>query len=436
MSVDALLSHPVSNICGELTVPGDKSISHRALILGSIANGCTEVTGFLPSDDCLATLKIMRALGVRIEQEGEGRLSIDGVGMHGLKQSLSVLDCGNSGTSMRLLTGLLAAQPFSSSLTGDSSLLQRPMSRVSTPLLAMGAEVTTCEGKPPINITPVLALKAISFTIPVVSAQVKSAILLASLYAEGVTCIKERGISRDHTERMLKTFSYPVSYQQGEIRVKGGEELKAAHLSIPGDLSSAAFFIVAATIIPGSKLLLRHVGINPTRSGIIAILRKMGANIRFIREYSVGEEPVADIQVCSAPLRGITIPTEWVSLAIDEFPILFIAAACAVGETRVQQAQELRIKESDRLSVMAQGLTALGIAVEEFADGIAITGGTIQGGTVESQGDHRIAMAFAIAGACAKDAILIKNCQHIATSFPNFVATANDLNFEIGSIHE
>ncbi|TAL61327.1 MAG: 3-phosphoshikimate 1-carboxyvinyltransferase, partial [Legionella sp.] len=342
-----------------------------------------------------------------------------------------IIDCGNSGTSIRLLAGLLAAQAFDSELTGDESLLKRPMLRIAKPLAAMGAAINTVEGKPPIRIKGGQQLQGIDYEMPEVSAQVKSCILLAGLYAKGETSVIEKGVSRNHTELMLKSFGYPVAQTDHTVTVDSLGECKGTTLTIPGDISSAAFFIVAATIIPNSNIIIRGVGVNPTRTGVIQILLQMGANITLINQRRSGEELVADIQVQHAPLHGIEIPLEYVPLAIDEFPILFIAAACAKGKTILHGAKELRVKESDRIGVMADGLTRLGIENICYDDGIMIDGGTLLGGEVESGGDHRIAMSFAIAGAVAKDPVKIFDCANVATSFPNFVSTANSLHFRI-----
>lgn len=426
-----LISNPVSSIRGEITVPGDKSMSHRSIILGALAQGTTIVDGFLEGEDCLATLKAFRAMGVVIEGPDQQRIVIHGVGKNGLQKPQHIIDCGNSGTSIRLLAGLLAAQQFDSELTGDESLLQRPMLRVSKPLTAMGAHISTCDGKPPIRIKGGVSLRGIDYVMPEVSAQVKSCILLASLYAQGQTCITETGISRDHTERMLKTFSYPVECKENRILIRGDAECTATEVHIPGDISSAAFFIVAATIIPGSDVLITNVGINPTRIGILHILNEMGANISIVNQRAYGEEPVADLRVKYAALKGITIAPELVPLAIDEFPIIFIAASCAQGDTLLRGAKELRLKESDRIGAMISGLQQLGIEAQGFDDGALITGGSLQGGVIDSHGDHRIAMAFAVAGAVASEPVLIKNCANVATSFPDFTGTANKLHFSI-----
>ncbi|AMP89932.2 3-phosphoshikimate 1-carboxyvinyltransferase [Legionella pneumophila] len=425
------ISKPVDYLKGEITVPGDKSISHRSIIFGAIAIGTSVIDGFLDGEDCIATLKAFQAMGVKIEGPEKQRVIIHGVGKYGLKQPKNIIDCGNSGTSMRLLAGLLAAQQFDSQLTGDDSLLKRPMLRISKPLSQMGSDVTTQDGKPPIVIKGGKKLNGIHYVMPEASAQVKSCLLLAGLYAEGQTKITENAVSRDHTERMLKTFSYPIQMADGTIVIDSNGECHGTHLNIPGDISSAAFFIVAASITPGSDVLIRNVGVNPTRTGIIHILTEMGADITVLNQRAYGEEPVADLHIRYSQLKGIDIPASMVPLAIDEFPVIFIAAVCAKGKTTLRGAKELRLKESDRIGAMVDGLSQLGVYVEGFDDGILIEGGCIHGGEVNSRGDHRIAMSFAIAGAVASGPVTIKNCANVATSFPSFVTTANVLRFQI-----
>nr|WP_115385483.1 3-phosphoshikimate 1-carboxyvinyltransferase [Legionella gratiana] len=425
------ISKPVGSIKGEITVPGDKSISHRSIIFGSIARGTTIINGFLDGDDCIATLKAFQAMGVTIEGPDEQQVVIYGVGKYGLKKPNQVLDCGNSGTSIRLLTGLLAAQSFDSQLTGDESLLKRPMLRISKPLTLMGADISTVDGKPPITLKGGKKLHGINYVMPEASAQVKSCILLAGLYAEGETLITETGVSRDHTELMLKNFSYPIHRAGNTLVINSAHECIATEIYIPGDISSAAFFIVAATIIPGSDVLIRNVGINQTRTGIIHILLEMGANITLENQRQLGEEWVADLRVRYAHLKGINISANMVPLAIDEFPAIFIAAACARGQTTLRGASELRYKESDRIAAMVDGLKKLGIQAQALDDGVFIEGGTLQGGIVESREDHRIAMSFAIAGAVASAPVTIKNCANVATSFPLFVDTAKQLQLQI-----
>lgn len=430
------ISKPAHALRGELVVPGDKSISHRSIIFGSIAKGTTRINGFLDGEDCLATLKAFQEMGVIIERPEKQQVVIHGVGKDGLKKPEQVIDCGNSGTSMRLLAGLLSAQRFDSQLTGDESLLKRPMLRVSKPLILMGADISTNEGKPPIIIRGGKKLHGIHYIMPEASAQVKSCILLAALYAEGETRITETKLSRNHTELMLNYFSYPISRTDNTLVIHSDNECLATEVFVPGDISSAAFFIVAASIIPNSDVLIRNVGINPTRIGIIHILLKMGAKITLLNQRQLGQEWVADLHVQYAPLVGIHIDSNMVPLAIDEFPAIFIAAACAKGQTILHDAQELRFKESDRIAAMVDGLTQLGIYAKALDDGILIEGGILNGGVVDSKGDHRIAMSFAIAGAVAKDSVLIKNCANVATSFPLFVDTAKDLQLQIEELSE
>lgn len=424
---------PGGALQGTLLVPGDKSISHRAIMLGAIANGDTHVKGFLAGADCLATITAFRALGVKITDISVTERIIHGVGLHGLQPPTATLDLGNSGTSMRLLAGLLAGQKFRSTLTGDESLRRRPMARVVNPLLQMGAQITMQAGElPPLTINGNPALKAIDYTLPIASAQVKSALLLAGLYASGETCIAEPQLCRDHTERMLTAFDYPLQRQGHMIRLTGQQQLTACAINVPGDLSSAAFFIVAATIAANSRLWLPNVGINPTRTGILIILRAMGADIRCHNERLVNGEPVADLEVLSHPLHGIEIKPEWVPLAIDEFPIIFIAASTAKGRTVLRGAAELRVKESDRIVAMSQGLAVLGIKTTILSDGIEIEGQPHwAGGQIESCGDHRVAMAFAIAALRATQPITIRDCANVTTSFPDFPAIAQSVGLEL-----
>lgn len=424
-------SQPAQPLQGEVTMPGDKSISHRAVMLGSIAEGETTVHGFLNGEDCQATLGICRQMGVAIDYVADQPLVIQGVGKYGLTASESAFDCGNSGTSMRLLAGLLAGQSFDSILTGDASLQRRPMERISDPLTRMGASIQTQAGKPPLYITGNKTLTGIHYSMPHASAQVKSCLLLAGLYAQGETVIIEPIPTRDHTERLLQAFSCPIKQEQNNLIISGDAVCKATEIWIPGDISSAAFFLVAASIIPGSVLLIRKTGINPGRTGIVHILKKMGADITLINEHHAGAEPVADILVKYAPLTGIDITKDLVPLAIDEFPAICIAAAAASGTTTLHGAAELRVKESDRIAAMVNGLQTMGIKAEAFADGFAIEGGVIQGGTVDSLGDHRIAMAFAIAGQIAQHPVYIQDCANVRTSFPNFIALTNQSGMDI-----
>ena len=424
---------PGGALRGRLRVPGDKSISHRAIMFGALAEGTTAISGFLEGEDCLATLRAFRAMGVSIDGPDQGRVSVQGVGLHGLRDPSEPLDMGNSGTSMRLMSGLLAGQAFDTVLTGDASLRRRPMRRVTEPLTQMGAWIeATATGSAPLQIHGNRLLDGIDYLLPVASAQVKSCLLLAGLYARGVTRITEPAPTRDHTERLLEGFAYPLR-REGErtVAVTGGGRLIATELDIPADISSAAFFLVGASIAPGSDLLLEHVGINPTRTGVLDILRLMGADIEVLNARLAGGEPVADLRVRSAPLHGIAIPKELVPLAIDEFPALFIAAACAEGVTVLTGAEELRVKESDRIQVMADGLITLGIAAEPTEDGIVIQGGALSGGTVESRGDHRIAMSFAMAALRARDPILIRDCLNVTTSFPGFAQLAGAAGLQL-----
>lgn len=426
------LANPGGRLSGRIRVPGDKSISHRSIMLGSLAEGTTEVEGFLEGEDALATLQAFRDMGVVIEGPHHGRVTIHGVGLHGLKPAPGPIYLGNSGTSMRLLSGLLAAQDFDSTLTGDPSLSKRPMNRVANPLREMGAVIeTAAEGRPPMVIRGGHKLKGLTYTLPMASAQVKSCLLLAGLYAEGKTTVTEPAPTRDHTERMLRGFGYSVDVEGATASVASGGKLKATHIEVPADISSAAFFLVAASIAEGSGLVLEHVGINPTRTGVIDILRLMGADIRLENQREVGGEPVADLHVRAARLKGIEIPEELVPLAIDEFPVLFVAAACAEGRTVLRGAEELRVKESDRIQVMADGLLTLGVKCEPTPDGIIIDGGQIGGGEVHGHGDHRIAMAFSVASLRANAPIRIHDCANVATSFPNFLALCAQVGIRV-----
>jgi 3-phosphoshikimate 1-carboxyvinyltransferase len=419
-------------LTGRLRVPGDKSISHRSIMLGSLAEGLTEVSGFLEGEDSLATLSAFRAMGVQIAGPDAGRLRIQGVGLHGLQAPADDLYLGNSGTSMRLMSGLLSGQRFNTTLSGDVSLSGRPMQRVVAPLTSMGAAIeTTAGGTAPLRVQGGRQLSGIDYAMPVASAQVKSSLLLAGLYASGTTCVSEPAPTRDHTERMLAGMGYSLQREADRVCLQGGGSLRGIAIDIPADISSAAFFLVGASIAPGSELVLEHVGMNPTRTGIIDILRRMGADITLLNEREMGGEPVADLRVRSAQLRGIDIPPELVPLAIDEFPVVFVAAACAQGRTLLTGAEELRVKESDRIQVMADGLQALGVDAQPTADGMVIEGGKIGGGRVDSHGDHRIAMAFSMAALRADAAIEITDCANVNTSFPGFVDLAHRMGLAI-----
>ncbi len=415
---------PGGKLVGSIRVPGDKSMSHRVIMLGAIAEGKTDVSGFLEGEDALSTLGAFRNMGVMISEPESGRLSIEGVGLRGLRAPTGIMDVGNSGTSIRLMAGLLAGQTFSSVLTGDQSLLRRPMARVITPLSQMGAVISSREGCPPLEISGGRKLRGVHYELPVASAQVKSSVLLAGLFAEGFTSVVEPAPTRDHTERMLTGFGYAVEVESGSIGLEGGGTLQGTRVDIPADISSAAFFMVGASIAEGSDLVLEHVGINPTRDGVIRILKAMGADIESSNERDVGGEPVADLRIRSAPLRGIDIPVEEVPLAIDELPAILIAAACAEGVTVLRGAEELRVKESDRIASMAEGLTQLGISNTVHADGITVIGGDIGGGVIATHHDHRIAMSFAMAALRASDRIKVSDCAHVATSFPGFAELA------------
>jgi 3-phosphoshikimate 1-carboxyvinyltransferase len=436
------VAKPGGKLSGEFRVPGDKSISHRSIMLGSLAEGTTEVTGFLEGEDSLATLQSFRDMGVVIEGPHRGRVTVHGVGLHGLKRPPNALYLGNSGTSMRLLSGLMSAQQFDVEMTGDESLSKRPMNRVANPLREMGAVIESADkGRPPLKIKGregikgSQPLKGIHYVLPMASAQVKSCLLLAGLYAEGETTVIEPAPTRDHTERMLKGFGYPVEVNGPKITVRPGGTLTATQIDVPSDISSATFFMVAASIAKDSDITLQHVGINPTRVGAINILRQMGANIEMLNEREVGGEPVADLRIRSAQLKGIQIPEDQVPLAIDEFPAIFIAAACAEGTTVLTGAEELRVKESDRIQAMVDGLQILGVDAIGTEDGAIIKGfgseGSFNGGEVDSVDDHRIAMSFTIASLRASAEIVVKDCANVATSFPGFVELASDAGIQV-----
>ena len=430
------MSNYITSIAGPLKgtikVPGDKSISHRSIMLGSIADGVTKVSGFLEGEDSLATLSAFMDMGVKIERNGSN-VTINGVGKYGLQEPINSLNLGNSGTSIRLMSGLLSAQSFDSELCGDESLSKRPMGRVIEPLRLMGADISGNDSKPPLLIKGGKQLSSIEYTLPVASAQIKSCLLLAGLYSDGKTTIIENGISRDHTERMLKGFGYDVTCSSNTISLMGGGSLKSCDIEVPSDISSAAFFMVAGCISKNSSIVLEAVNINPTRTGVIDILRLMGGNIELFNQRHQAGELIADIKVTSSELKGIEIPENLVPLAIDEFPVLFIAASCAKGETVLTGAKELRVKESDRIQVMADGLTALGIDNEVLDDGIRIIGGEFkeQTSSIKSHHDHRISMAFAIASVKSKFNIEIEGVDNVKTSFPNFVELANSIGMKI-----
>ncbi|MCW8936153.1 MAG: 3-phosphoshikimate 1-carboxyvinyltransferase [Gammaproteobacteria bacterium] len=427
MSQTDYIVKPGGQLNGEFRVPGDKSISHRSIMFGAIADGTTHVTGFLQGEDSLNTLRAFRAMGVEIEgPNDQGEVTIQGVGIDGLTAPAQPIELGNSGTSIRLMSGLLSGQTFDVVLSGDRSLSKRPMKRVTEPLALMGAKVDTDEGgRPPLKINGGSTLKGIDYIMPMASAQVKSCILLAGMYAQGKTCVTEPATTRDHTERMLNAFGYPVETNGNKMCIEGGGRLTACDIDVPADISSAAFYMVGASIAENSDITLQHVGVNPTRTGIIDILKLMGGNIELLNERIVGGEPVADIRIRSAGLKGINVPEHLVPLAIDEFPVLFVAAACAEGKTVVSGAEELRVKESDRIQVMADGLQAIGVDAEPTPDGMVINGGPVKGGKVHSRDDHRIAMAFTMAALRSDSDIIIEDCENVNTSFPDFIGLAN-----------
>lgn len=415
---------------GEIGIPGDKSVSHRSVMLAAVADGVSHIDGFLEGEDTRATAAIFSRMGVVIEAPSPSRRVVHGVGLHGLQAPTAPLDCGNAGTGMRLLAGLLAGQAFDSTLTGDASLSRRPMRRVTEPLSRMGACIEASEGGlPPLLVSGGRKLQGIDYTLEVASAQVKSALLLAGLYAHGQTVVREPHPTRDYTERMLRAFGVDIEFSPGYARLRGRQPLRAVNIAVPADFSSAAFFIVAATVIPGSLLRLRAVGLNPRRTGLLVALRAMGADITEANRREQGGEPVADVLVRHAALSGIEVPEHIVPDMIDEFPALMVAAACASGQTVVRGAAELRVKESDRLAAMSTGLRALGIEVYETADGATVQGGPIGAGVVDSLGDHRIAMAFAVAAQRASGAVRISDVANVATSFPGFVSLAQGAGF-------
>ncbi len=433
MSQTDYIVQPGGQLSGSFRVPGDKSISHRSIMFGSIADGTTRISGFLQGEDSLNTLRAFRAMGVEIDgPTAQGEVTIQGVGIDGLKAPAAPIDLGNSGTSIRLMSGLLSGQAFDVELQGDRSLSKRPMKRVTEPLALMGARIDTAEGgKPPLKVHGGSKMQGIDYDMPMASAQVKSCLLLAGMYASGTTCVTEPATTRDHTERMLNAFAYPVKTEGNRMCISGGGRLTACDIDVPADISSAAFFLVAASIAENSDITLQHVGVNPTRTGVIDILKLMGANIELQNQHMVGGEPVADIRVRSAKLQGIAVPEALVPLAIDEFPALFVAAACAEGTTVVTGAEELRVKESDRIQVMADGLQAIGVDATATEDGMIINGGPIAGGRVHSRDDHRIAMAFTMAGLCASAPIAIEDCANVNTSFPDFIGLASRAGVQV-----
>ena len=419
--MNSYLIQGAKGVRGQIRVPGDKSISHRSIMFGSIARGVTRVSGFLRGEDALATLEAFRAMGVQVEDDGM-TLTIHGRGLHGLSEPSDLLDCGNSGTSMRLLTGLLAGQHFFSVLSGDKYLRARPMKRVVAPLALMGARILGRAGgdKAPLAIQG-SPLTGIEYDSPVSSAQVKSAIMLAGLYAQGETVVREPHLSRDHSERMLRHFGASVESFPGGVRLSGGVELSGRDIAVPGDISSAAFFMVAALIVPDSELTICGVGVNPTRTGVIDILKGMGGDLELLDLREESGEPVADLRIRSSKLTAMEISGELVPRAIDEFPAICVAAALAQGVTRISGASELRVKETDRIAAMAANLRLAGVEVTETPDGMEIVGAAgLKGASFESFGDHRIAMSMLVAGLAASGETSVSDVDCIATSFPGF----------------
>ena len=422
---------PSNSIIGKVNIPGDKSISHRAIILAAIADGESRIKNFLQGEDTLATIRVFQKMGVNIKNDGD-IIIVKGVGLHGLRAENPTLDFGNSGTSVRLLSGLLSAQNFSSQLIGDESLMKRPMSRIINPLQKMNAKINCTDlGTLPIKIEGGQKIEGIEYELPIFSAQLKSCLLLAGLYAEGTTKIIENTATRDHTERMLANFSHSVIKKGNQISIKKADRLIGCEIIVPGDFSSAAYFIVAAILTPNSNIILENVGVNPTRNAMIKIMKLMGADVELKNERLESGEPVATIYAKTSKLIGINIPEELVPVAIDELPIILVAAACAKGKTKLSGAAELRVKESDRIQSMLDGFISLGIKVKALEDGMIIEGGQYNGGVINSNDDHRIAMAFSIAGIIAKAPIIINSCKNVATSFPEFVDTAKHLGMNI-----
>ncbi|MBK8285634.1 MAG: 3-phosphoshikimate 1-carboxyvinyltransferase [Ahniella sp.] len=420
-------------LTGSIRVPGDKSVSHRAIMLASLAEGTSHIRGFLEGEDTRATARCFAQMGVRIEAPNDGERMVHGVGLRGLKAPTAALDCGNAGTAMRLMCGVMAAQSFASVLVGDESLTKRPMARVIDPLSEMGAVIGSAEGKrPPLHVSPALMLHGRRFRPPVASAQIKSALLLAGLYAEGETWVSEVHPTRDYTESMLRGFGVEVMQEGDAVGVRGGQVLRATDIDVPTDFSSAAFFLVAASIIPGSDLTIRDVGLNPRRTGLLDTLRDMGADIDVLNARSAGAEVLADLRVRATRLRGIVVPEARVPDMIDEFPALFVAAAVAEGPTTISGAAELRVKESDRIHVMAVALAAMGVVIEERPDGAVIQGDTHwRGAHVDSHGDHRCAMSLGIAAQFVGDDCTIIDCRNVDTSFPGFLDLATGCGLDI-----
>jgi len=422
---------PSTVVDATVTVPGDKSVSHRALMLGGIAEGKSAISGFLAGEDCLATMAAMSAMGVDVQQSSPTDVVVNGVGLRGLVEPSQPLDLGNSGTAMRLMAGLLCGQSFSSVMIGDESLTSRPMRRVITPLTTMGADIESHDGCPPLRIQGGKMLRGIDYTLPVASAQVKSAILLAGLYADGITTVKEPAVTRDHTERMLSAMGVEIDRVDRRISIRGDQKLASTNIQVPADLSSASFVMLAAILSRDADVLIEGVGVNPTRTGVIDILQAMGADISLQNARLFGAEPVADIRVRASRLEGGQVDPRLVSLAIDEFPVLFVAAATATGQTVFSGIGELRVKESDRIAAMADGLRNLGIQVDETEDGATVHGGQFRGGEVQSHGDHRVAMSLAVAATVADDSVTVHDVAAVNTSFPGFTECLRQLGVDI-----
>ena len=422
---------PSNSLIGKVNIPGDKSISHRAIILAAIADGESRIKNLLQGEDTLATIRVFQKMGVNIKNDGD-IIIVKGVGLYGLSAENPTFYFGNSGTSVRLLSGLLSAQNFSSQLIGDESLMKRPMFRIINPLQKMNAKINCTDlGTLPIKIEGGQKIEGIEYELPIFSAQLKSCLLLAGLYAEGTTKIIENMVTRDHTERMLANFSHSVIKKGNQISIKKANRLIGCEIIVPGDFSSAAYFIVAAILTPNSNIIIENVGVNPTRNAMIKIMKLMGADVELKNERLESGEPVATIYAKTSKLIGINIPEELVPVAIDELPIILVAAACAKGKTKLSGAAELRVKESDRIQSMLDGFISLGIKVKALEDGMIIEGGQYNGGVINSNDDHRIAMAFSIAGIIAKAPIIINSCKNVATSFPGFVDTAKHLGMNI-----
>ena len=422
---------PVAALRGHARVPGDKSISHRALMLGGLAEGESRISGFLPSADCLATLGCLRALGIDVETHDATTLTLRGRGLHGLQAPAVPLNCVRSGTTMRLLAGILAGQVFETTLSGDSQLLRRPMRRVAEPLQRMGADIETVDGHAPLTIRG-HPLHGFDHALPVASAQVKSALLLAGLYAEGPTTVRQPGPARDHTERMLAAMGAAIEVAGLTVTLNQTSALSPLSFSVPGDFSSAAFPLVAAALVPGSEVTIAGVGVNPTRTGLLDVLREMRADISVDNEQEAGSEPLADVTVRASNLHGVEVSGDTVVRMIDEFPALAVAATQACGTTVVRDAAELRVKETDRIATIVGELRAMGAQIEPLPDGFAVEGPTrLRGAVVDSHGDHRLAMALAVAGLIAEDEVVIQKAECIGDSFPGFVGLMRGLGAAI-----